>query len=417
MISVSFYLLTPEARFKSVVYVSVSNKVKRLRFSTGKEFRTASCNIRKRKGRKGLLKSGSENYLEYKKDLETIENTLTGIEDSFIKKGIKPTLQQIKGEYHKQVGTDIDNNEITLSIAYNKFMGAKSGRWSDGTKRIYVRILSHMIEFQEDFGEINMNNLNEDFWVKFRDNYYVKKKGDKNSSINTMLKKLKEFIKYAYKKEFIKCKIDFDELTSLDEIPNYKISLKLKEVEDLFNLNLSNDHRLEKVRDLFFLEILTGQRFSDIPKLLDKRNISKTSIHFNQEKTNKRITIPLHPKLREYLPYIFNKYPQKLPMVSNAEFNRIIKEIGKLAGFNSMHQWVTKSGNKKKKHSDFRYNLISSHTGRRTFCTLSKKAAPPISDIEIMTITGHTNLKAFNEYVRVDDDDINNSYNNFLMKK
>ena len=64
MISVSFYILTPDARSQSQLYVSISNKEKRLRFATGESFVTAYCNIRKKKGTKDLLKKNTEFYFD-----------------------------------------------------------------------------------------------------------------------------------------------------------------------------------------------------------------------------------------------------------------------------------------------------------------------------------------------------------------
>ena len=73
MISVSFYLLPPEAITQSLVYVSISNKEKRLRFSTGTSFIVKYCNIRKKKGTKSLVKRNTTLFFDYDSHIDLIE--------------------------------------------------------------------------------------------------------------------------------------------------------------------------------------------------------------------------------------------------------------------------------------------------------------------------------------------------------
>lgn len=222
-------------------------------------------------------------------------------------------------------------------------------------------------------------------------------------------------MRFAKKKGFIKHDIDFDSLKYLDEIEAFKIALKEREVEALISLDLSDNPKLDRVRDLFALEILTGQRYSDLPKILDVKHISPTNIQIYQEKTNERVTIPLHPRLKKHLAHIFEKYPDGLPVISNQKFNKYLKEVCTLAGFDREHSWITLSGKKKVTHSDVRYNLITSHTGRRTFCTLALKSG--IHAEQVMKVTGHRTYEQFREYVKVDDEDLEMAFQGFINGK
>lgn len=414
MISVSFYLLTPDAQSQSQVYVSISNKEKRLRFATGESFIASYCNIRKKKGTKELVKKNTAFYFEYKSKLTEIRDSLIRIEMGLsIEK--KCTLEKVRDAFYLRTGKLKDETLLTFTQAFNKFLTASQSDWSEGTQKHFITLKNHLEEFEKSFGQIALHNLTEDFWNRLRDEYFVKGKKFSNSSTNMNLKKLKQFLTFATKKEYIKHKIDLDALKFLEEIEPFKIALKEGEVETLIKLNLSNSPRLDKVRDLFALEILTGQRFSDIPKLLDPKHISDTNIQIYQQKTGEKVTIPLHPKLKKHLAYIFKKNPDGLPVISNQKFNEYLKEICILAKFNKQHSWVTLTGKRKIVQTDFRYNLITSHTGRRTFCTLALNSG--INSEMIMKVTGHKTYDQFREYVKVDDADLDKAFDTMFKKE
>ncbi len=414
MINVSFYLLTPDALSQSQVYVSISKKRERVRFATGETFITNYCNVRKKKGTKDLVKKNTPFYFEYSSKLNQIRDSLIHIEIDLSKKG-NYTLEEIRDSYDLKVGKIKDETDISYIEAFNKFVAANQNQWSDGTRRHFISVKNHLIEYEKLTGKIILNDFNEELWNKLRDDYFVKNKTFSNSSTNKNLTRLKQFLKFASKKHFIKHKIDWEELKFLEEIEAFKIALKEYEVELLMRLDLSDFPRLDKVRDLFALEILTGQRFSDIPKLLDSKHISDTNIQIYQQKTGEKVTIPLHPKLKDHLANIANKYPEKLPTISNQKFNVYLKEICKIAGFDREHSWTVLSGKRKITKIDFRYNLITSHTGRRTFCTLALNRG--INSELIMKVTGHRKYDQFREYVKVDDADLDKAFDSMFSDK
>lgn len=415
MISVSFYLLTPDARSQSQVYVSISNKEKRLRFASGKSFIASYCNIRKKKGTKDLLKKNTPFYFDYSSTLNLMRDDLIRIEMD-LSKTDKCTLEQIRDAYYLKTGKLKGEKDVTFSEAYNKFVIATHSMWSEGTAKHFTTLENHLMEFSKVYGELSLDKIDEDLWNSLRDDYFVKTKKFSNSTSNKNLKKFKQFMKFAIKKQYIKQAFDLEELKYLEEIEPFKIALKEHEVETLIKLNLSDSPRLDNVRDLFALEILTGQRFSDLPKVLDTKHISETNIQIYQQKTGEKVIIPLHPKLKKHLKYIFDKHPNGLPStITNQKFNEYLKEICVKAKFNKEHSWVTLTGKKKIQHTDFRYNLISSHTGRRTFCTLALNSG--INSEMIMKVTGHKTYDQFRDYVKVDDADLDKAFEGMFNKK
>lgn len=415
MISVSFYLLTPGANSQSLVYVSISNKKERLRFSSGTSFIVKYCNVRKKKGTKSLVKRNTTFAFEYESKLNEIRDSLIRLEMDLSKNGNKPTLEQIREAFYLQTGKTEPEPMLSLEQAFNKFISSTQTEWSNSTLERANATLNHLKEFQNSFAEINMETIGEEFWYEIRDKYFVATKAFSNSTTNKNLKTIKQFLKFIQKKGIIKHSIDLEDLKYLDEVEPFKIALTEQEVQTLFNLDLSDDLRLDKVRDLFALEILTGQRFSDIPKVLDPKHFSEKSINIYQQKTGEKVQIPLHPVLKEYLTTITNKYPNGFPTITNQKFNEYLKEIAIKAKFNKEHSWIKLVGKKKITETDFRYNLITSHTGRRTFCTLSLKEG--IHEEFIMKVTGHRKYEQFREYVKVDDSDLHKAFETMFTNK
>src|SRR5262249_25547837 len=141
------------------------------------------------------------------------------------------------------------------------------------------------------------------------------------------------------------------------------------------------------------MQIFTGQRISDLPKTLNPNNISETYIDIVQQKEGERVFIPLYPKLKKHAHKIIKKYPNGFPEISEQKFNNYIKELCEDAGFTRKHTITIQSGKNKNSHTEFRYNLISTHTARRTFATLADKEKIPHKII--MKVTGH---KSYDEF-------------------
>jgi integrase len=402
---VSFYLLTPDAKDKSKLYISLTRKDERLRFPSNEEFIAKYCNIRKKKGSKDLIKRNTEFYFDYTEKLNRIKSDLERIRLDAEREEKYLSLAEIKETYYLKIGKLQKEKELSTFQVFDKFTEGHRHQWSEGTLKKFNSIKSHIEKFEKLFQPILLTGINEELWNKIRDEYFVVVCEFSNPSINKNLEAFKQFIKWAIRKDYIKS-FPLEDLKYLQEIEAFKIALKEAEVEKLATMDLS--HRHEKVRDLFLLEIMTGQRFSDLAKVLDKKNFSGSNIIIYQQKTNEKAVIPIHPKLKVHLNKIFEKYPEGLPVISNQKFNEYLCEICKLAKFNREHSWLKLSGKNKIQVTDFRYNLITSHTGRRTFATLALKRG--IDPELIMKVTGHRSYDQFREYIKVDDEDMEEAF-------
>jgi integrase len=88
-------------------------------------------------------------------------------------------------------------------------------------------------------------------------------------------------------------------------------------------------------------------------------------------------------------------------MISVQKLNDYIKQIAKTAGITEKVQKVTFKGPNRKVTEHPKYELMASHTGRRTFITLSleKGMRPEV----LRQITGHTTLRLLEKYIKITD--------------
>lgn len=172
------------------------------------------------------------------------------------------------------------------------------------------------------------------------------------------------------------------------------IYLSSAELKILYRAELPNE-RLTRVRDLFLIGAYTGLRFSDFTSI-KAENIRFNTLNIEQQKTGKKVSIPLHSIVLE----ILKKYGGKLPQsISNQKFNNYLKEACRLAGIDNAEQKSITKGGLRIKQTYKKYELVSSHTARRSFATnLYLSDFPAIS---IMQITGHKTETAFMKYIKV----------------
>lgn len=117
-----------------------------------------------------------------------------------------------------------------------------------------------------------------------------------------------------------------------------------------------------------------------------------------QQKTQNRVTIPIHPTVQE----ILDKYPNGLPQCPpNQVFNRYLKDLGKkLPQLDTDFEKTLTRGGVADPKTYKKYELLQSHTARRSFATNEYLNGTPT--ITIMAITGHKTEKSFLAYIKAE---------------
>jgi len=205
-----------------------------------------------------------------------------------------------------------------------------------------------------------------------------------------------------------------------------EIYLTNMELDALYNMELKG--LKEQVRDLFLIGCYTGQRFSDY-SAITKDCVGTTAkgvpvLRLVQKKTSKSVVIPI---LNDKLVSLLEKYDFAVPGVNDVVFNRYIKDVCKQLSESvpSLATLVPTLLTKSEKEAEERgtmtferdskgraikprYQLVMSHTARRTCITLmhlSGKYTVP----QMMSVSGHTKPETFFKYLKQNGDDDANS--------
>lgn len=276
---------------------------------------------------------------------------------------------------------------------------------SPNTKKQYVTTERHLIDFAKQQGKEDylFTEINEQFYNDFveyltQKQYTVKtKRGEKVNEIHRYtLNSVGKYIR-AFKVMISGAKnvgADTSKFYVFNEDVD-NVYLDENELQQLKVFDFLTVPHLDRVRDWFLLLAWTGSRFSDLEKI-DKSNIKNNLITYRQQKTNTSVTIPLHPVVNE----ILKKYNYHMPeVISNQKFNDYIKDACKTAKIDTLESFTRTVGGKLATETMPKYELISSHTCRRSFCT--NMYLRGLDSLMIRSISGHKTEKSFLKYIKV----------------
>jgi len=324
------------------------------------------------------------------------------------------TIQNYKLANREVVITDIKDSfdvefKRTKSISskffevYNIFLTEKKNDYtedanSETTIKRYEYNKKLLIDFQEyKKKKLHFNQIDKSFYNSFID-FCVNQKSHSANTLRRNVGLFKTFLYwglengYTYKTDFQKFKAPKAQQTD-------EIALSLIQIQEVFDFDLSNNERLEKVRDLFVFGCATGMRYSNYSKV-EKKDILNGVIKVRDAKNkDKSLEIPLN----DFSNYILKKYDYNLPKLSNQKFNDYIKEIFKLLGYDENIKKTIKIGKDLIEQINPMFERISSHTARRSFITIMKNKKIP--DKVIMSYTGHKSLEVFNKYYKPNNED------------
>ncbi len=267
-------------------------------------------------------------------------------------------------------------------------------------------IMKHLKDILTKFQEfrkkpITFEEINLDFYEEYvhyltyeHIHYRIKSmKGLKNNTIGKNVKQLITFLKNRKQKRIIE-ELDLTGFKILEEDAD-AIYLTQEEINLIAKLDLSAKPHLKKYRDLLVFGCLTGLRFSDFSTILSE-DVRDGMIFKKQQKTKHWVVIPLRDEALNIFIHSFNR---NIPVTSNADFNFYIKEVGKAAELVQPIKHSFLKGNKTIVEVKPKYQYITSHTCRRSFCTNEFLAGTPVE--LIMKISGHKSLKDFYKYIKI----------------
>ena len=295
--------------------------------------------------------------------------------------------------------------------------------WTDATREKMAALKNDLAIFKKNlkFSDLTETTLTK-FVVYLRDekklNTPRKPKGEerdsgkkeligiKNSTIEKKLGYLKWFLKWATEKGFNNNTAYRTIRPTLKTTQKKVIYLTKEEMKRILNLDLKGEHAyLEIVRDIFIFCCFSSLRYSDA-SALKWNDVKDDHIEVTTIKTADSIQIEINDMMKK----IIEKYraiPDKrsnlvFPFYTNQAMNRDLKKLCKLAEINEEIRTTTYKGHERIDEIAEKWELIGTHTGRRTFIihALSRGIPPSI----VMKWTGHSDYKSMKPYIDIVDE-------------
>lgn len=280
------------------------------------------------------------------------------------------------------------------------------------TSAIKYNVIKHKLERMQTNRKkpILIADIDESFKNEFV--AYQKDNGYAQNTIQRELTFIKTFCKHA-RYLGLKTSSQLDTLKA-EKVKAEKIYLTIKELEAIENKVFENDY-LDNARDWLIISCFTGQRISDFlrfTKEMIRIENDKSLLEFTQKKTGKLMTVPLHKKVLQILKKRNGNFPRP---ISDQRYNDYIKEVCKSVKLTEKvqggKQLETHNGIRKVSGEYPKWELVTSHIGRRSFATNFYGNIPTSY---LIYITGHSSEAMFLNYIGKSNKDLAMEISNYF---
>ena len=310
---------------------------------------------------------------------------------------IKPTAEYIQTRWDKST-EETNYKKVSAIPTFYEFVEQYQKKYKGKKGNGYLRNFKQTRDYLFAFNpKATLEEVNERFVTDYLDSL-VNKRLD-NNTVHRDLKRIKTLLKEARKEGF-----RIDEGAIQVRFKNYKkrkFYLTWDEVQKIEKFEPLPEHQVYK--DFFLFECYTGLRHSDVFNLKPESFLStgkKLFLDFNSIKTKANQNIPLNPKAID----IARKYGFKLPRLWQHDVNEKIKLIGRAAGIKGPFVVTRFIGIERIDDTFQRWEMISNHTGRRTF---AKHWISRGGDIGLLSrYLGHASIAQTWDYVGYDTEEM-----------
>jgi site-specific recombinase XerD len=377
-------------RKKSATYIllSITYDGKRLQTSINEKINEKHWNKKKQR-----LKASCSDAFNVNSYLEKIGQTAKDVYYKFKMNGFSPTTKQLKEKIFEKINGV--NTTLTFYNFVEEFIKRSENTKKPATIKDYIYTINDLKVFEkQNRRRIDWDTFDMQFYDEYMD-YQFNVKGNSHNLFGKRIKNIKTFLNDATKRGN-NIQLRYKEF-KVPEKESDDIYLTEDEIKKMYKLDLSDNEKLEKVRDLFVIGCRTGLRYSELI-VIRKEDVSKESIRFKSEKSDTKLNTVIIEETQE----ILEKYNYELPKGSS-NFNKYIKEIGKLSGIGQITYKDTYKAGKPISIKMKKYERISSHTARRSFATNMYKRRYPI--YYLMQIIGHKKESTFLNYIKVTNEE------------
>ena len=328
--------------------------------------------------------------------VNTLEAESTSLTKQILYDYLKTKFREKKAEKQETINLNAYIDKFIEGAERGKIKKQDKTRYAKGTVKNFKTFRAQFLLFQKESKQkLGYDNIKSGFYEDFVD--WMNDKKYSPNTIGRHIKTLKMIMKHA-KGRGTHNNTDFEGFKVLS-VDVHEIYLTQDELQAIYNLKLEPFSEMDLVRDVFLVGCEIAQRYSDYSRINPdhvKRTFDgKKVIDLITKKNGHRVVIPVTPRLE----YILSKHNYRLPKTHEQVVNRYIKKIGEKAGIKELVTIETIRGGEKKTKQMAKYEMIKTHTARRSGATNMYLAGIPT--IDIMKITGHKTERNFLKYIKV----------------
>lgn len=340
----------------------------------------------------------------------TIEEVLTRYELDHA--GAAPSVAEFKSLFDEAEGRAAAKPSEEVPKApgffevFDKFTAELSitNNWTKVTAQKYQSIKKHLLTWRADVSLADFSKTDFASFVEYLQNTAKLL----NTTIAHRVAMFRGFLRWASVNGY------YSGLAAENFKPRFKgldckevIFLTWEELQHFLNYNFKSAS-LGMVRDVFCFCCFTSLRYSDVYKL------RRSDLHLDAEPpymtvVTKKTTDRLHIELNKYALAILDKYAnvgfpddKALPVISNQKMNSYLHDAAEECGLDEPVRLVAYNGNMRQERVVPKYQVITTHAGRRTFVVNALRLGIPPS--VVMEWTGHSDYKAMKPYIKIVDE-------------
>ena len=269
---------------------------------------------------------------------------------------------------------------------------------SQGTLKNLRNVLSVLKRFLKGKNKLGFDEIDKMFIKRLI--VFINKQGLSLNYRGSILSKISTVLRASHNDGFHTNTIFSQKIfKKISEEVNH-VYLNCEELIKIRDLKI-NDLKLNEARDIFIIACYTAMRVGDLIIFLsdkDKTILKKGNrkmIYYIQAKTQKEIYAPIHDDIEAILKRRGGEFPN--PIHPNT-LNKLVKVIARLAGINETIVMERTMGGVKTKFKKRKYNFITMHTARRSFCSNAYESGWNYE--EIMLVSGHSSAKVLESYIK-----------------
>jgi Phage integrase SAM-like domain/Phage integrase family len=404
MLSINFYLREPQADKETPIIMTMILNGEKMKYSTEERIHPAYWDSDRQRARTSKVFTHG---LELNVFLENLYNLAVRAyrELQHGQEGEQLSLANIKKRIDQKLDRSVEPKVNFFSFFEKMIAQSQSGTRPNlqtgkpitaNTIRTYATTLRHLREFATaSRKKIDFNDITLGFYGEYTE-YLMKTVKLSTNTIGKHIQIIKLIMNEAMEMGFNSNIAHKSRRFIVLREKSDSIYLNKDELVEMEQVDLSRYPKLERVRDLFLVGCYTGLRFSDY-SILKPENIRDGLIEITQVKTNDPVVIPVHDAVTR----IMAKYGGQLPRaLSNQKTNDYLKDLGEMIPclWKEVLRSFTKEGKRQQTKHD-KWELLTTHTARRSFATNEYLAGTPT--LTIMAITGHKTEKAFLRYIKL----------------